>query len=242
MHLSAREENTMRVELGETVRTIDGEEAGVVRYLIVDPGSRNVRAVVLEQGLLFKDDTEIPLEALQEAPEGGLMLTYSADRLHHLPQFDINRYTEPTERFIADSDLPQAGVLWPSMTPFPNTVTGPGVYPILSPPQGAAPNYPDEADVRDEPRLARQEADVVVSEGSDVVTMDGDKVGEVHHIAFDAVSGRPIRLVVKKGFLFTQDVEIPVEEIGSVDRGIVMLKLSKEEFRRWAQGATAPLI
>jgi uncharacterized protein YrrD len=242
MDLQCRKETTMRVELGDTVRTNDGQDVGTVRYLIVDPESRHVRAVVLEQGLLFKDDTEIPLESLQEAPEGGLMLTYSADQLHDLPRFDINRYTEPTERFIADTDLPQTGVLWPNTTPFPNTVTGPAVYPILSPPQGGAPNYPDEADVRDDPRLARHETDVVVSEGSDVVTMDGDKVGEVHHIAFDAVSGRPIQLIVKKGFLFTQDVEIPVEEVASVDRGIVMLKLSKEEFKSWAREATAPLI
>ncbi len=233
----------MRVELGEMVRTVDGKDVGAIKYLIVDPMSRHVQSVVIEQGMLFKDDHEVPLEAIQEAPEGGLMLTYTADNLHELPHFDMSRYTEPDNAVLAEYNLPGAGVLWPNTTPFPGTVAGPGVYPIIAAPQDVVTNYAEGADRRNGNGVDHQEHNVVVSEGSDVVTMDGDKVGEVHHISFDAVSGRPIQLIVKKGFLFTQDIEIPVEEIASVERGIVMLRMSAEDFKGWAAKSTsAPLI
>lgn len=78
--------------------------------------------------------------------------------------------------------------------------------------------------------LRRQdETNVVISEGDDVFSQDGERIGEVHRIAFDSDTGRPTRLVVRTGLLFSHDLELPADAIASVDDGVVYLSLDKAQ-------------
>jgi uncharacterized protein YrrD len=74
--------------------------------------------------------------------------------------------------------------------------------------------------------------EVVVDRGDDVVSMDGRKVGTVDGVAFDAVTGRPISLFVRHGFLFGYTVEVSGQYVKSVGDGHVMIGLSSDEFDR----------
>jgi len=78
----------------------------------------------------------------------------------------------------------------------------------------------------------------VIKEGSDVRSRDGEKVGEVHQIVFDASTGRPAALVIRKGFLFTEDVEVPVGLISSLDDDRVYLDARHDELERYLKRAT----
>ena len=55
----------MQIELGAHVRTQDTHDAGVIKPLILDPHSEQVKTVVIEKGRLLHEDVEVPLSALQ---------------------------------------------------------------------------------------------------------------------------------------------------------------------------------
>lgn len=61
-----------------------------------------------------------------------------------------------------------------------------------------------------------------ISEGTDVVGVDGDKVGEV-------VAVHPNYIVVEKGFFFPTDYYIPTSAISTYDGDKVYLTVSKDE-------------
>jgi uncharacterized protein YrrD len=60
----------------------------------------------------------------------------------------------------------------------------------------------------------------------------GEKLGEVHRLVFDVETARPTMLVIRKGFLFTEDVEVPVGLISSVDDDVVYLDVRHDELER----------
>ena len=65
---------------------------------------------------------------------------------------------------------------------------------------------------------------------------DGEKIGELHRVSFDTASRRPAGLVVKRGLLNTEEIELPADSIASVDDRIIHLRLTKEEVEaRFAQ-------
>ena len=55
----------------------------------------------------------------------------------------------------------------------------------------------------------------------------GEKVGTVHNVLVDPVSHKPSRVIVRRGILFSEDVEIPGEWVASVDDQRVALNVDK---------------
>jgi sporulation protein YlmC with PRC-barrel domain len=225
----------MRVELGDQVRTVEGNDAGAVKHLILDPNTGTVQSIVIEKGFLFFDDVEVPLSCLQTNENNVLFLSCSEEQLKELPHFHRDNYTEASAPMVPMMiSNPNGTFLWPNTTPFPNSVAGIGVYPPMP-----SPLIDVEAESIVEHRSAGEESEegheekhngVVIDAGSHVVTMDGEKVGKVHDIAFDAVSGRPMWLIVRSGFLIKMDTELPGETIASVDNGTVYLNITKDDF------------
>src|SRR5690554_429353 len=54
-------------------------------------------------------------------------------------------------------------------------------------------------------------------EGTDVLTADGDKLGEVERVVIDPRTREVTHIVVQKGFLFTEDRVLPIEVVDSSD-------------------------
>src|ERR671936_220544 len=78
--------------------------------------------------------------------------------------------------------------------------------------------------------LERQDLEnAVIGEGSDVVDRDGENVGEVARLVFVPDGHRLTSLVVRKGFIFTEDRELPASVINRVDDGVIYLKVGKQE-------------
>jgi len=74
----------------------------------------------------------------------------------------------------------------------------------------------------------------VIDTDSDVISRDGEKIGEVEQLEFDSATGKPSRLIIRKGFLLTKSLEVPLGAIASVDDGAVVLNLSKDEALKMA--------
>jgi sporulation protein YlmC with PRC-barrel domain len=112
---------------------------------------------------------------------------------------------------------------------------GAPAYPMPFPPAWTPPpSVPPEVE-----QMWRQQdlENAVIDEGSDVYSSDGHKLGEVHSVIFDTDSGHPSRIVVRKGFLFTEDFELPASLIGSIDDGAIYLRHSRESMAHGAQAA-----
>jgi sporulation protein YlmC with PRC-barrel domain len=210
----------MNVELGARVRTRDGRDAGVVDKLIWDPEAERVKAVAIRKGAILHRDVEVPVADLRAGPGGELRLDCTGDEVDRLRRFDESSYTAPPVDFVAPAGVPPAGLLWPA-----------GYLPVPSP---VAPEPGVDAHVREELATALYRADLeneVIGEGSTVRSRDGEKVGEVHRLSFDPETGRLTGLVVRRGFLFTEDVEVPASLVASVGDEVIHLNLDARDLR-----------
>lgn len=202
----------MQLEIGTRVRSIDDQEVGRIAWLILDPDSGRVKMTVIQKGLLLAHEIEIPLDAFAPDPNGGVRLSYTAEEVTQLPRFDQSRYTSPAPDRVASWGWPEpaAGLLVPDYT-----LPGPTLT--------------------DEDRGGRSEEDLdnaIIREGNEVFSSDGEKVGDIHRITFDADTGRTLAFAVRSGFLFTHEVELPGETIASVDDEAVYLNLTKDQVRQ----------
>src|SRR5207249_2820437 len=101
-------------------------------------------------------------------------------------------------------------------------------FPVIVPVDRETTVPPVEEEVQ-EHRRRQAEENAILSAGDDVFSKDGEKVGEVHRVAFDSATGKPTSLVIRKGWLFPEDREITADAIASVSDGAVTLNLNKAE-------------
>jgi uncharacterized protein YrrD len=202
-----------RVALGATVKSADGQEVGKVDRLIVDPYTLAIRAMVVRKGLILPHAVEIPLVAIQESSGNQVRLRYTADQVSQLPEFVEAHYAAPPTGFVPPAAYTRDSLLWPL-----------GVS-LLPPP----PPRRNETAVRWYGNNAE------IGEGSEVVARDGTKIGEVHAVLLDPATRRPTSFVVRRGFLFSHEVELPVDAVRDVGEGVVYVDLDSAEARAYAQ-------
>jgi uncharacterized protein YrrD len=215
----------MKVELGAKVVASDGDEVGTIDKLILDPDGGDVHAIVVHKGVLFGKDVEIPIEEIASQRDGVVRLRSTRSDLDALPSFHEGSYTTPpperSQEIVSGYGYPAASLLWPSRW------SGP----VSGEPYG----HDAVGAVGEEVAAIHREQDLgnaVIAEGSTVRSRDGEKIGEVHRLVFDAQTARPTVLVIRKGFLFTEDVDVPVGLISSVDDDVVYLDVQRDELER----------
>jgi len=64
--------------------------------------------------------------------------------------------------------------------------------------------------------------------GVDVYSSDTEKIGTLHRVVMDPKTKEVTHIVVKEGFLFTEDKVIPMDLVGSVTEDRITLQGSKE--------------
>jgi uncharacterized protein YrrD len=217
--------HTGKIELGAAVVTADGHEIGTIDKLILDPDGGDLHAMAVRKGL-FHRDIEIPIDDIVGQEAGRIQIRLNQDQLDDLPRFQEASYTTPpperSAEYLSGYGYPPSVLLWPSRW------SGP----VAGEPYG----HEAVGEVGDEVAAMHRAQDLsnaIVKEGSDVRSRDGEKVGEVHQITIDATTGRPISLVVRKGFLFTEDVEVPAGLISSMDDDRVYLDARHDELEQY---------
>lgn len=61
---------------------------------------------------------------------------------------------------------------------------------------------------------------------------DGEKVGEVAEFGVDQETGAPVRLVVRRGFLFKKETEVPAAWVADLQDDAVVLREQKSAVQR----------
>jgi sporulation protein YlmC with PRC-barrel domain len=213
----------MHLELGAQVRTSDGHDIGEIEKLIVEPESGEVKAAVVRHGTLLPEDFEIPISAFAPGSGDEVLVDYTADQVKALPRFIPDNYRQPLPDYRSPFGYPPGGLLWPGAD-----YSASGLDYARGTGETPSTDY-------DQIRSNYDDTTAVIEEGSDVMSRDGEKVGEVHSISVDPATGRPTRFVVRKGFLFTEDLELPLALVDSVGDDAVYLNVGKDDVKNAAR-------
>ena len=194
----------------------DGADLGKIDKIVFDPQSGETKCIVVRKGKLLPRDVAVPTDRIRVAAPTRVELDMTRQELEGLPDFFESDYSWPPDGWMAPYGWPAGSVMWPSYVgAFPADYPAPYVAPVNVSPEVM------------EQQRQRAKENAVISEGADVVAMDGQKVGSVRNMMIDPASHKPSRVVVQRGVLFTQDVELPGDWVGSVDEERVVLTVDK---------------
>jgi sporulation protein YlmC with PRC-barrel domain len=221
----------MRLDLDATVRTRDGEDVGNVDRAVVDPHTNEVTHIVLRTGTIFGRDIMIPREDLERGSQDGdtIQLDLTKDELEQFPDFLIEQYSAPPPSWVGPTGygFPASGYAWPIAV---DPMTG-GMPMML-------PDEEVDADVEEPDQ-------VTLTKGALVLDRDGDDIGVVDDLRFDADSGRLQGFVLRVGgalrtlFGGGDTVEVSRPQIEHIGESLVRLRLAKEEVETAAEHAAS---
>ena len=208
----------MQVELGTQVRMADGQVVGPVERLILEPGTYQIRAVVIGAGGRLPQAVEVQLASLTSGPAGDLRLEMPAEEIEALPAF--------VERDYQGEPLTGA-------TPTVGSAAGEALWPTgYAPPPPAGRGTPTAADTTDLREAAvttdRDQQSAVIGAGSVVQAGDGQTVGEVGGLTFDEATGQVTTLAVRRGGA-AGALAVPASLIASVDDNLIRLTVPANE-------------
>jgi sporulation protein YlmC with PRC-barrel domain len=202
----------MDIQLEAPVVTSDGADAGKINKVVFDPNTSETKSIIVHAGGIFGRNVAVPIDVVRVAAPTRVELTWTKSQFEAEPDFVEENYVYPPETWVAPYGWASGSVLWPG-----------GYLP------GVVLDNP-ALDMTKEQRERLREEDennALVGQGAEVVAMDGTKVGSVDNLMVDPVSHKPSRVVMKRGFLFTEDVELPGDWIQGYDDGKVTLNVDK---------------
>ena len=199
----------MQFAKGADVFTADGEKAGQVDRVVIDPKTNEVTHIVVEKGFLFREEKVVPVSLVEKTTEGRVDLSL-IDDLEGLPPLVDEHYVS-----MLDAGEPYGkGVYW--YPPHGSAWWHPsGPYPV-------AFGYPEPPYViRTEEYIP--EDTVALEEGAKVITNDGEHVGDVERVFADPDSDRATHFVISRGFLLTEEKVVPTTWVKDIEEEEVRL-------------------
>lgn len=222
----------MDIRLGKPVLSSDGKEVGKVDRIVLDANSKEVRQIIVHQGVLLTKDRIVDRPMIEQIDsDGTLHLNVDSGMVDELPPFVEKEYIIPSQedllRWMPHAWANESGL----GAPF---ILAPGDYGQGYDPHGGlmqqATMNPPETEVRS--NLATDA--VTIDQGTNVEDKNGDKIGTVDEIYYDD-DGNIAGFVVKEGFLFHHDVRVPADWVESMTPDAVRLRLSADEAESGAE-------
>jgi sporulation protein YlmC with PRC-barrel domain len=218
----------MLVPFGTHVRDRDGKSVGTVSRIVLHPESRQVVALVAQQGILDRREIVLPLGTVARLDNGEIQLSLTA---RELGGFDL--YNVPKLRPMPDHWPMPAGFderafflvpdAWTAaMLPFQLTSSAAAGTPAWIPHHDAPEHRPDPA----------------IAPSTAVYDSTGGRVGEVEAVDVDPATRRVTRLVVRRGRLFRTETTVPAGMVASVTDDRITLRAPTTELRRLDRGLT----
>ena len=205
---------------GATVYTADGDNAGDIDRVVLDPGTGEAAYLVVRKGVLFTQDKLIPVDLVARSDEDQVVLKPDVKDFDDLPDFEQEHYID-----VGESELQRAGYSPYYARPlywYPVY----GAYPVGFPDYPWPPTYGVEVD-RNIP-----EGTVPLEEGAKVISADGENVGDVERILVDKDTEKVTHFLVSEGVLFKKHKLIPSNWIARVEEDEVHLKVGSQQLQR----------
>jgi hypothetical protein len=211
----------MRVCLGDTLPTADGHEAGTVEWMLVDPATLRLNAVVIRRGLILRHSLVVPVADLDVRERDGsaeLIVRRTRAELETLPEFRRELFT--------------GELLW-RLT---GERAGPFYLPGWLPPaslEGPPTPSPEVVELGEIVRTIDQ-ANAVLHRGAVVVTAEGERVGHLHQLCAALPTGAIATVRIRHG-LPPRDIDLPVSALASADDGLLALRWWRSEFDQYVR-------
>jgi uncharacterized protein YrrD len=143
----------MEFKDGSKIYSVDKQEAGSLRRVVIDPKTNIVTHIVIQKGFLFTEDRVVPVEKVASASKDEVDLNCTLVELKEMSPLDIN---QPTAKG-GEQDISQ---------------TAGGMY--------ATPST--DAFVTNETTRTIPENLVALKEGARVVSADGKHIGHIDRV------------------------------------------------------------
>ncbi len=201
----------MDIQLQAHVMSADGTELGHIDKVIFDPRTGETTAIVIHQGGIFGRDVAVEVGHIRVATPAHVEVDLNREQVEGSPDFVERDYMGPPATWVPPYGWAPESVLWP-------LGAGDFAYPVVT---GVPP---------DEERTEDEEA--VVVRGSDVLASGGEKVGTVRNVVVDTETHRPSRVIMRRGLVFAEEVELPGSWVASVEDHALLLNVDKATVER----------
>jgi uncharacterized protein YrrD len=189
----------MHFEQGAQVFTADGERVGTIDRIVIEPDTREVTHLVIQKGFLFTKDKVIPISLVKSAVEDRVTLHENAGSLEEFPDFQESHYISTEVGHLPRHATRERikTVYW---------------YPPIGGIDGYVYNM--QNDVVETKNIP--EETVAIAEGANVISNDGEHVGEVERIFTDTPDERVTHLLISEGIFLKKKKLIPTRWVTNV--------------------------
>lgn len=217
------------IALDKDVIGSDGTKVGTVDRIIIHPDTLEIDGFVVHEGTIFTHDRIVEEEFVDRIDaDGNIVLNITADQESELPELAKRRVTE-AEGGTLDRLSEMNYMATPSAA---------GQVMVLSEPvddrYAPAPDSPMQPAPSDPPAMTEEtnlpENTVTLEEGTDVVDVNGQKIGSIDEIIYD--DGDQLQaIVIEDGLIFKHHFRVSASWIDSMTHEAVTLNRTAEEAR-----------
>ena len=219
---------------GADVLTMGDEQVGKVSGFVLDPATNEVTHLIVQKGWLLPEDKVVPFEMVHSATEDRVVLNEGVNNFEELPAFEETHFLRTPEADtlergdrspLDETARDEAAESGPIRVGRPGASYNPAYY--WYPPQGYVGypvgyyGLPPMETIRNIP-----EATVPLKEGTDVISSDGEHVGDVEHLFVDPGSNKATHFVISQGAFFKDRKLVPAHWVRSVDEQAVHLSVA----------------
>jgi uncharacterized protein YrrD len=213
------------VNIGAHVKSSDGKVVGTIEQLIVRGESNRAGGFLLAEHRIGGNQKIVPASVVASSDAEQVVLSITEAEVEDLSNFvheqlvrSPGSLTLPVNSGFVD--LRGTGDKWvlhgTDGGQYPHTGSDPFIFEA---PIG-------NVEVMNVSSLP--ESSVTISEGTDVIGADGDKVGKVDEVFVDD-DGQITEFLVRAGWLFKHDVRVPMSLVAGIAHDHVRLNVTAEE-------------
>lgn len=204
----------LELKEGTGVYTPENEQIGEISGFVLDPNTGEVTHLVIRKGTFFPEDKVIPFDMVRSTGADKVILNQAIENVDELTPFEETHYVRTQEADLSRGDYPQSDMM--------------PVY-YWYPPHGFA-GYPVGyyGLPRTETDRNIPEGTMPIREGTNVISSDGDHVGDVESLFVDGNTNRVTHFLISQGLLFKDRKLVPAHWTNTVTENQVRLSVSKD--------------
>ena len=208
----------MRFEKGTDVFTASGEKIGTLSRIVIDARTRDVTDLVVERGVIAKEDKVIPVGLVDLEKQDQLVLRETNQDVNDFLDYETTHYV-PVEHAGAPYENVEANYWYPPVN-FQMQVPRAGLVSEVVPDQVA------------ETETSIPQGRITITEGAQVVSADDQHVGNVEQIITSSEGKTITHFVVGKGFLLKEHKLVPTDWVSSMEDEKIRLSVESRLFDR----------
>jgi uncharacterized protein YrrD len=208
----------MRFVKGADVFTAAGDKIGSISRIVIDTKTKDVTDLVVERGVLSKDEKVIPVGLVDLENEDRIVLRETNQSVDDFLDYETTHYV-PVEQAGAPYENVEATYWYPPAN-FQMQVPRVGLISEAVPDQVA------------QTETSIPEGRIAISEGAQVVSVDDKHIGNVEQVVMNSESNTVTHFVIGKGFLLKEHKIIPASWVDRVDNDKIHLSVESSLFNR----------